>query len=63
MRMRLVGWQVLPVVMRDDGENLEQVQVQPLSIPAAQWATFKDGGDDQAIAGLRRQVEGEEYAD
>ncbi|MGI8452144.1 MAG: hypothetical protein ACR2MP_34155 [Streptosporangiaceae bacterium] len=58
MRMRLVGWQVVPVVMADDGENLEAVQVQPQMIPAGQWAAFKAGGDEQALTGLRQQLEG-----
>lgn len=57
-RMRLVGWAVQPVVMADDGENLEPVPVQPLTIPAAQWDEFKNGGDESALDTLRQQVEG-----
>ena len=34
-RIRLVGWQVQPVVMADDGENLTPVQVSGRMIPAA----------------------------
>lgn len=56
-RMRLIGWQVTPVLMADDGENLTPVPVDPQVIPAAQWAAFKDGGDQQALEGLRAQVE------
>jgi hypothetical protein len=56
-RMRLVGWQVQPVLMADDGENLTPVQVQPQVIPAAQWKAFKDGGDEEALEGLRGQIE------
>jgi hypothetical protein len=56
--MRLVGWKVQPVVMRDDGDNLEEVQVQGALVPAAQWQSFKDGGDADALEGVRRQIEG-----
>ena len=59
VRMRLVGWQVQPVVMSDDGDESTPVQVQPQIIPAAQWGAFTAGGDEQALATLRGQVEGE----
>jgi hypothetical protein len=57
-RMRLVGWQVCPVVMADDGELLENVPVQPVMVPASGWRAFKDGGDTAALEGIRAQVEG-----
>lgn len=57
-RMRLVGWQVQPVIMADDGEHLEPVQVQPQVVQARNWQAFKDGGDVAALEGVRRQVEG-----
>lgn len=57
-KMRLVGWQVCPVVMADDGENLTPVQVGPQVVPAAQWQAFKDGGDEQSLESVREQVEG-----
>ena len=56
-RMRVVGWNVQPVIMADDGENLTEVQVQPQRITAAQWQAFKAGGDETALESLRRQVE------
>ena len=56
--MRVVGWQVVPVIMADDGENLEPVEVRGQQILAAQWQAFKDGGDEAALDGLRAQVEG-----
>jgi hypothetical protein len=59
IRMRLVGWNVQPVVMADDGENLTPVQVGPQTIPAAGWDAFKDGGDARALESLRAQVEAE----
>lgn len=55
--MRLVGWTVQPVVMADDGENLTSVHVGPQMIAAADWQAFKDGGDAEALAALRAQVE------
>lgn len=60
MRMRLVGWSVQPVILADDGENLEPVATQPQTILAAQWKAFKDGGDEQALEQLRAQIEGPE---
>jgi hypothetical protein len=60
--MRLVGWQVQPVVMADDGDNLTPVNIGPQMIPAAQWQAFKDGGDVQALAHIRQQIEGEPEA-
>lgn len=56
-RMRLVGWEVRPVVMLDDGDTLTPVPVEPQTITAAGWAEFKAGGDDRAMASLREQVE------
>jgi hypothetical protein len=56
--MRLLGWQVQPVIMIDDGENLEQAHVQPQFIAARQWDQFKDGGDEAALAQLRAETEG-----
>jgi hypothetical protein len=55
--MRVVGWNVQPVVMADDGEHLTAVEVNGQMIPAAQWNNFKAGGDDEALATLREQVE------
>lgn len=59
-RMRVVGWQVQPVVMADDGEHLTPVNVGPQMIPAAQWEAFKDGGDAQALESVRQQIETEQ---
>ena len=56
-RMRLVGWEVRPVVMADDGENLTPVNINPQMIPAAAWQTFKDGGDAEALGSLRARIE------
>jgi hypothetical protein len=59
-RMRLVGWNVQPVVMADDGENLTPVQVNGTQILAAEWQAFKDGGDARALDDLRARVEAPE---
>jgi hypothetical protein len=56
-RMRLVGWNIQPVIMSDDGENLTPVPVQATMIPAAGWQEFKDGGDKSALEDLRAQIE------
>lgn len=56
-RMRVVGWNVQPVVMADDGENLTPVQVGPQMIPASQWEDFKAGGDKKSLEGVRGHIE------
>lgn len=55
--MRLIGWQVTPVIMADDGDDLTPVQVAPQVIPAKDWQAFKDGGDEAALESVRAQVE------
>ena len=57
MHMRLVGWNVQPVVMADDGENLTSFPVTQTMIPAAQWAEFKAGGDETGLAQVREKIE------
>lgn len=59
-RVRVVGWNVQPVVMLDDGANLTPVQIGPQMIAAADWQAFKDGGDEQALASVREQIEGQD---
>lgn len=59
MRMRLIGWEVRPIVMADDGDNLAAVPVNPQTIAPAGWQKFKEGGDDESLAQLRIQIEGE----
>jgi hypothetical protein len=56
IRVRLVGWNVQPVVMTDDGEHLTPLQVNVQMIPAAEWERFKDGGDVEALHAIREQV-------
>ncbi len=56
-RMRLVGWNVQPVVMADDGENLTPVNVQVQTIPSAQWEAWKAGVDATGLEALRAQIE------
>lgn len=59
MRMRVIGWQVQPLVMQDDGEDLVSVEVNSVFIPAREWEAFKNGGDQQALEPIRKQVEGD----
>jgi hypothetical protein len=56
-RMRLVGWNVQPVIMSDDGENLITIPVGATMIPVSEWGAFKQGGDQQALEALRQQIE------
>jgi hypothetical protein len=55
--MRVRGWQVMPVVVTDDGDDLEDISVRPVMIPAREWQAFKDGGDEQALEQIRAQIE------
>jgi hypothetical protein len=55
-RLRLVGWNVQPVVMLDDGENLVPVQVSAQMIPATEWQHFKAGGDELVLDHVRQQI-------
>jgi len=56
-RMRIIGWQVQPVLMSDDGDNLTPLNTQAQMIPIGQWKEFKDGGDETALEQMRKQVE------
>lgn len=62
-RMRLVGWNVQPVVMADDGENLTPIKIEggAVFIPAVGWEAFKAGGDAEALAAIREQIESEAH--
>jgi hypothetical protein len=55
--MRIVGWQVQPVIMKDDGDDLEAVEVKAVFIPAKQWEEFKTGGDKLALEQVQQQIE------
>lgn len=58
VKVRLVAWEVRPVIVADDGEHLTEVPIpEPARIAAREWSAFKDGGDEQAIDRLREQVE------
>ena len=57
-RMRVVGWQVQPVIMADTGDNLTSVPVQAAFIAAAEWDTFRLSGFGAALEQVRAQVEG-----
>jgi hypothetical protein len=56
-KVRVVGWQVQPLLMLDDGEHLTALNAQPVTIPAAEWEKWKDGGDEQFLAPARLQFE------
>lgn len=59
-RLRIVGWQVQPQLMVDDGENLQPLNTQPITIPHSEWDEFVDGGWEEAIGRVREQVEADE---
>lgn len=55
--MRVVGWEVRPVIMADDGDSLEPLQVQLQFVPHRQWPQFTSVGYRESLEQLRRQVE------
>ena len=57
-RVRVVGWKVQPILMADDGEHLTPLNVSATMIPAADWDSFKAGGDEKALEQVRAQMEG-----
>lgn len=61
--VRMVGWEIRPVVMLDDGEHLTPLPVEPRTILAAQWDEFKNGGDERAVQHLRDQVAQQQAAE
>jgi hypothetical protein len=57
VRVRVVAWEIQPVVVIDDGDSLTEIPIQrPVRIAAKDWQAFKDGGDEQAIERLRTQI-------
>ncbi len=62
-RLRLVGWNVQPIVMADDGQNLTPLRVDGTMVPASAWEDFKAGGDERALDGLREQLAATEDAE
>lgn len=52
-RVRVIQYVVHPVLVADDGDNLEPLQVEPITVPAAGWADFIGGGLDGALAELQ----------
>jgi hypothetical protein len=58
-RMRVIGWSVQPIIMVDDGDNLEPVDVKGEFVPAKKWNEFKNGGDERRLAPLRARLEAE----
>ena len=57
-RMRVAGWRIQPVIFADDGENLDEKQVNPLFLRAAEFEAWAAGGWRDSLAELRAAVEG-----
>lgn len=56
-RLRVLGWEVKPLVMVDDGDELQGLNVQAATISVKEWQAFKDGKDDDALEEIRKQIE------
>ncbi|QGU03091.1 hypothetical protein CKALI_11235 [Corynebacterium kalinowskii] len=51
--VRIISITIAPNAVIDDGENLTQMDVRPITITARDWDAFTAGG----IAGIKRQLE------
>lgn len=56
MRVRLVGVVVSLEVVADDGATLHPIELQPLRVPATEWAGFDI---DTALAQVQAQLDGQ----
>ena len=56
-KVRVLQWIVKPVVVVDDGENLEVLPTKEQAIPANLWEAFKAEGADIAIEALQAEVD------
>lgn len=55
--VRVVAWEVRPIIMADDGTNLRPIEVTALSVPAAAWTEWKAGdGDITALDAIEAQL-------
>lgn len=59
-KARIVGWNVQPVVMVDDGDDLVSQPVEPMFIPAKQWDEWSAQGWQADVDTLKKQIESEE---
>lgn len=55
-RVRLIQMVMQPVLVADDGESLVPLDVQPITVSAADWPTFATEKWPEMISGLTEQV-------
>lgn len=53
-KLRVVGYQIQPVLMVDDGESLEAIPVDPVFVKAKDFASFDP---EPSLAQIRAKVE------
>lgn len=56
MRARLVGVVISLEVVADDGDTLHPIELQPLRVPASEWAGFDI---DITLAQVQAQLDGQ----
>lgn len=61
-QVRLLKVIVQVVVAVDDGEQLEERAVDPVTVPAADWPAFAANGIQDGLKALQAQVEAEDAA-
>lgn len=55
-RIRVIQYVVQPTIVVDDGDTLEPLQIQPITVSAREWAQFVEHGLGDALARLQMQV-------
>lgn len=58
-KVRAVQFLVTPVLVTDDGEKLEPIHVQPITVPAADWPTFATEIWPRVLADAEAQLNAE----
>lgn len=57
MKARIIGVQVIPQIVIDDGDNLTPQPVQPMTVLWRDWPQFAAHGLQDALAQLQAQLD------
>lgn len=56
-KIRVIRYHIHPEIVVDDGENLNPLPVQPITINGSGWQQFVDAGLQEALSQLQTQIE------
>lgn len=59
-KLRLVEVLVQPVIMQDDGATLTKIEHPPITIPAAEWATYSGERFPRELAEYEQRINDEQ---